>query len=213
MPEARAEEAAPLIWRSPPARLILIAIPLALTITVLVFNVGPAIRLIAATALLVSFASPVHGLILVAAFAPIGRLVAMVIGAGEFRIGEVLVLAFFAGWLLRTRADRPGPMVPAATAGWLFAATVAGSIASLALKLLAHSGALTAQIDQEVDPAKRLPLVHQAEAIMEQDPPLLPVAWERINEIWYNYVKGLNPAAYFGIFDVVRLDTVWLDKA
>jgi len=32
-------------------------------------------------------------------------------------------------------------------------------------------------------------------------------------EIWYNHVKGLNPAAYFGIFDVVRLDTVWLDKA
>jgi len=73
--------------------------------------------------------------------------------------------------------------------------------------------ALTARIDREIDPAKRLSLVHQAEAIMEQDPPLLPVAWERINEIWYNYVKGLNPAAYFGIFDVVRLDTVWLDKA
>jgi peptide/nickel transport system substrate-binding protein len=73
--------------------------------------------------------------------------------------------------------------------------------------------ALTARIDREIDPAKRLPLVHQAEAIMEQDPPLLPVAWERINEIWYNYVKGLNPDAYFGIFDVVRLDTVWLDKA
>ena len=41
--------------------------------------------------------------------------------------------------------------------------------------------ALSAQIDQEVDPAKRLPLIHQAEAIMEQDPPPLPVAWERIN--------------------------------
>jgi ABC-type oligopeptide transport system substrate-binding subunit len=73
--------------------------------------------------------------------------------------------------------------------------------------------ALTPRIDREIDPAKRLPLVHQAEAIMEQDPPLLPVAWERINEIWYNYVKSLNPAAYFGICDVVRLDTVWLDKA
>ena len=73
--------------------------------------------------------------------------------------------------------------------------------------------ALTPRIDREVDPAQRLPLVHQAEAIMEQDPPLLPVAWERINEIWYSYVKGLNPAAYFGIFDVVRLDTVWLDKS
>ena len=72
--------------------------------------------------------------------------------------------------------------------------------------------ALTVQIDREIDPAKRLALVHQAEAIMEQDPPLLAVAWERINEIWYNHVKGLNPAAYFGIFDVVRLDTVWLDK-
>ena len=73
--------------------------------------------------------------------------------------------------------------------------------------------ALTARIDREIDPAKRLSLVHQAEAIMEQDPPLLPVAWERINEVWYNHVKGLNPAAYFGIFDVVRLDAVWLDKA
>ena len=73
--------------------------------------------------------------------------------------------------------------------------------------------ALTARIDREIDPAKRLSLVHQAEALMEQDPPLLPVAWERINEVWYNHVKGLNPAAYFGIFDVVRLDAVWLDKA
>jgi len=34
--------------------------------------------------------------------------------------------------------------------------------------------ALTARIDREIDPAKRLPLVQQAEAIMEQDPPLLP---------------------------------------
>src|SRR6516165_8353455 len=31
-----------------------------------------------------------------------------------------------------------------------------------------------ARIDRELDTAKRLPLVHQAEAIMEQDPPLLP---------------------------------------
>ena len=38
-----------------------------------------------------------------------------------------------------------------------------------------------ARIDRELDTAERLPLVHQAEAIMEQDPPLLPVAWERIN--------------------------------
>ena len=34
--------------------------------------------------------------------------------------------------------------------------------------------ALLPQIDREVDPAKRQALVRQAEAIMEQDPPLLP---------------------------------------
>jgi hypothetical protein len=48
---------------------------------------------------------------------------------------------------------------------------------------------------------------------METDPPLLPVSWERINEVWYNYVKGIKASEYFGIFDVVRQDTVWLDKA
>ena len=150
MPEARRDETLPLVWRSLPVRLSLIAIPIGLTTTVLVFNVGPAIRLIAATALVVSFLSPVHGLLLVATFAPIGRLVAMVIGAGEFRIGEVIVLAFFVGWLLRARADRPGPRMPAATAGWLFAAAIVGSIAGLALKLDAYPGALPVQIDQIV---------------------------------------------------------------
>ena len=72
---------------------------------------------------------------------------------------------------------------------------------------------LSVQIDREVDAGKRLALIRQAEAVMEQDPPLLlPVAWEKINDVWYDYVKGHNPAGYFGVYDVVRLDTVWLDK-
>jgi peptide/nickel transport system substrate-binding protein len=73
--------------------------------------------------------------------------------------------------------------------------------------------ALVPQIDREVDAEKRQDLIRQAEAIMEQDPPLLPIAWERINDIWYSYMKGHNPYEYFGVYDVVRLDTVWLDKA
>ena len=73
--------------------------------------------------------------------------------------------------------------------------------------------ALVPQIDREVDAKQRLTLIRQAEAVMEQDPPLVPVAWEKINDVWYNYVKGHNPSEYFGIYDVVRLDTVWLDKA
>jgi ABC-type transport system substrate-binding protein len=72
--------------------------------------------------------------------------------------------------------------------------------------------ALVPQIDTEVDPTKRRALVREAEAIMEQDPPVLPVSWEQINDVWWNYVKGHNPYDYFGIYDVVRLDTFWLDK-
>jgi peptide/nickel transport system substrate-binding protein len=67
-------------------------------------------------------------------------------------------------------------------------------------------------IDQEVDAAKRLAMVHDDEMLMEQDPPVFPVAWENINDIYYNYVKGHNPKDYFGIYDVVRFDTFWLDK-
>jgi ABC-type transport system substrate-binding protein len=72
---------------------------------------------------------------------------------------------------------------------------------------------MTRQIDQEVNAAKRLGLIRQAEAIMENDPPFLPVAWENINDVWYNFVKGHNPAEYFGVYDIVRLDTIWLDKS
>src|SRR6266850_5121415 len=73
--------------------------------------------------------------------------------------------------------------------------------------------ALSYRIDREVDATKRLALIRQAEAIMEQDPPLLPISWEKINDVWYNYVKGHNPYEYFGLYDVVRFDTFWLDKA
>ena len=61
-------------------------------------------------------------------------------------------------------------------------------------------------------PAKRLAVIREAEMIMEQDPPVLPIAWEKINDVWYNYVKGHNPYEYFGIYDCVRFDTFWLDK-
>jgi ABC-type transport system substrate-binding protein len=72
--------------------------------------------------------------------------------------------------------------------------------------------ALLPHIDRELDEAKRKDLVRKAETIFEQDPPLLPVSWEKINDGWFNYVKGHNPNNYFGIYDVVRFDTFWLDK-
>ena len=71
---------------------------------------------------------------------------------------------------------------------------------------------LVDQIDAEVDLAKRKELVRQTEELMEQDPPVLPICWEQINDVWWNYVKGYNPYDYFGIYDVVREDIFWLDK-
>ena len=49
---------------------------------------------------------------------------------------------------------------------------------------------LVRQIDDELDTVRRKTLIRQAEAIMEQDPPLLPIAWEKMNDAWYTYVKG-----------------------
>ena len=72
--------------------------------------------------------------------------------------------------------------------------------------------ALLERIDSEVDPQARLASIREAEAVMEANPPLLPVAWEKSIDGWYNYVKGHNPHGYFGTYDVVRLDTFWLDK-
>jgi peptide/nickel transport system substrate-binding protein len=68
------------------------------------------------------------------------------------------------------------------------------------------------KIDREVDAAKRLGHIREAEKLMEDDPPLLPMVWEKVNDAWYNYVKGLKPQEYFGLYDVNRYDVVWLDK-
>jgi ABC-type oligopeptide transport system substrate-binding subunit len=69
---------------------------------------------------------------------------------------------------------------------------------------------LVKQIDRELDAGKRKAMIRQAEMILEQDPPLIPVAYEQICDAWYNRVHGQNPTTYFGIYDVVRWDQVSL---
>lgn len=71
---------------------------------------------------------------------------------------------------------------------------------------------LARQIDRELDAAKRKALVRRAEAMMEQDPPLIPLGWEKLSDGWHTYVKGNNPYKVFGLYDVARWDTVWLDR-
>jgi peptide/nickel transport system substrate-binding protein len=69
---------------------------------------------------------------------------------------------------------------------------------------------IASQVDRELDDNKRRALVRKAEDMLENDPPLIPVSYERIYDAWYNKVHGQNPSTYFGIYDVVRWDNVWL---
>jgi peptide/nickel transport system substrate-binding protein len=69
---------------------------------------------------------------------------------------------------------------------------------------------IASQVDRELDDNKRRQLVRKAEDILESDPPLIPVSYEQIYDAWYNKVKGQNPNSFFGIYDVVRWDQVWL---
>jgi peptide/nickel transport system substrate-binding protein len=69
---------------------------------------------------------------------------------------------------------------------------------------------LANQIEKELDDTKRKAMVRKAEDILENDPPLIPIAYEQIYDAWYNKVKGQNPSTFFGIYDVVRWDNVWL---
>ena len=67
---------------------------------------------------------------------------------------------------------------------------------------------LARQLEREVDDGRRKALVRQAEMVLEADPPLVPVAYEKIYDAWHSRVRGQNPSTFFGIYDVVRWDTV-----
>ncbi len=72
---------------------------------------------------------------------------------------------------------------------------------------------LARAIEREVDENKRKTMIRQAEDILESDPPLIPVSYEQIYDAWYNRVRGQNPTTFFGIYDVVRWDNVWMAKS
>jgi len=69
---------------------------------------------------------------------------------------------------------------------------------------------IASQVERELDDNRRKALVRRAEDILESDPPLISISYEQIYDAWYNKVHGQNPSTYFGIYDVVRWDNVWL---
>src|SRR5262249_46279904 len=49
---------------------------------------------------------------------------------------------------------------------------------------------LLAQVDAEIDKDKRAALIHQAEDILDQDPPVVPVGWAQAGPMWRNTTRG-----------------------
>jgi O-antigen ligase len=130
-----------MIWRSPLLRLALLAVPAWFTISVLIFRGPVSIKLIVGFVLAASLASPVAGLLTVAALAPLGTLLAQFGGDALFRMSDAVVLAFFTGWLLRAPTDRPGPAAPS-TIGWLLAFAVAASVGGIFWQFRRYPGEL-----------------------------------------------------------------------
>ncbi len=146
---ARADApASALVWRSLPLRLLIVALPFALTAPIVIANVDWPIKLGVGITLAVTLLNPVYGLLGVAVFAPLADLLAPFIGVRDFRIGEAVVVTFLAGWLLRPFADRRGPRVAAPAAAWLLAAAIGASIAGLAWQLGRFPGELRTNLDQ-----------------------------------------------------------------
>jgi O-antigen ligase len=98
--------------------------------------------------------SPAAGLLATAALAPFGAYVAALDGLVNFRLTEVILLSFLAGWLLRSnygpRTDHApgteyqGPILPryARIAAWFFSVLLASLSFALCRQLLPHEGAL-----------------------------------------------------------------------
>ena len=131
----------PVAWRSTAVRLALAALPTWFTVAVLVFHTPWRIKLIVGSIFAAALISPAHALLALAVLAPFGRVIGLAFDMGTFRVSEALVLAFFAGWLLPPREDKPGPRVPA-TVAWLAALMVGASIVAQWWRLAQYSGVL-----------------------------------------------------------------------
>ena len=130
-------------------RLTLAALPIGLTFALLQTPLVPRyVTLIVLAVFAISLAAPASGLLVVAALAPLGHLLALGAGVHGLRVIDAIVVAFLAGWLLRGLPDRPGPAVAAPLAGWLLSALVVASMAGVAWHMGAGSaGAAAAFID------------------------------------------------------------------
>ena len=88
------------------------------------------------------------GLLFIAAVAPLGAYLASLVGVGDFRLTEAMLLAFIAAWLVQAAPERDGPRLPryARIAGWLFAVLVVSLTAGVVSQLLRYPDILRANL-------------------------------------------------------------------
>jgi O-antigen ligase len=125
-------------------RLALAAVPLWFTFAIVFFNTPWRAKFLVSSLFAATVASPSYGLLIVAALAPLGRLIEIGLGLQPYRIGEAITLAFLAGWLLRPDTDRRSPSGPRAPAiaMALVAAAVCASIVAQAVRVSQYPGEL-----------------------------------------------------------------------
>lgn len=125
------DAAGSVVWRASWLRVPLAALPLGLTFLLLqTVAVPSAVKLIVLGVLGIALARPVAGLLILAALAPLGHLVAILVGVPQLRFTDAVVVAFIGGWLLRGLPDRRGPDLAAPLLAWLFAVALAAPIVS-----------------------------------------------------------------------------------
>jgi O-antigen ligase len=108
-------------------RRVLAVAPCLVVILALVTPSTPMVARVAiATVGLVTLFDPVAGLLLLAVSGPLGSYLAELLGIGQFRLTEAIVLSFVCAWLLQRPARNQGPRLPryAVMSGWLFGVLV-----------------------------------------------------------------------------------------
>jgi O-antigen ligase len=125
-------------------RLALAAVPLWFTFAIVFFNTPWRAKFLVSSVFAATVASPGYGLLIVAALAPLGRLIEIGLNLQPYRIGEAITLAFLAGWLLRPDTGRRSPSGPRAPAiaMTLVAAAVCASIVAQAVRVSQYPGEL-----------------------------------------------------------------------
>jgi O-antigen ligase len=115
--------------------------PCLVTLLALVSPPTPSVaRCAIAAVFLVTLINPAVGLIAVATLGPLGSYLAELVGLGQFRLTEAILVSFIGAWLVQPPRPLEGPRLPryATMSGWLFGVLVVSLTAGVFSQLLRY---------------------------------------------------------------------------